>query len=39
MIAFLEEVQRRNIEMCIVPATDCYLGKTALERSGMKHFS
>lgn len=38
VIAFLDELQRRNIKMCIATATDRYQVNAALERFKMKHF-
>ena len=37
VIAFLEELNRRNIKMCIATATDRYQVEAALQRSGMRH--
>jgi len=36
--AFLEELRRRNIKMCIATATDRYQVTAALRRCGMQHF-
>ena len=36
--AFLEELHRRNIKMCIATATDRYQVEAALQRCGMRHF-
>ena len=38
VIAFLEELHRRNIKMCIATATDRYQVEEALRRCGMRHF-
>ena len=38
VIAFLEELHRRNIKMCIATATDRYQVEAALQRCGMRHF-
>jgi len=38
VIDFLEELHRRNIEMCIATATDRYQVEAALQRCGMQHF-
>ena len=38
VIAFLEELHRRNIRMCIATATDRYQVEAALQRCGMRHF-
>ena len=38
VIAFLEELQRRNIRMCIATATDRYQVEAALQRCEMGHF-
>ena len=38
VIAFLEELYRRNIKMCIATATDRYQVKAALQRCNMLHF-
>ena len=38
MVAFLEELHRRNIKMCIVTATDRYQVEAALQRCKMRHF-
>ena len=38
MIAFLAELHRRNIRMCIATATDRYQVEAALQRCGMRHF-
>ena len=38
MIAFLAELHRRNIKMCIATATDRYQVEAALQRCGMRHF-
>ena len=38
VIAFLEELYRRNIKMCIATATDRYQVEAALQRCGMSHF-
>ena len=37
VIAFLEELNRRNIKMCIATATDRYQVEAALQRCGMRH--
>ena len=37
-IAFLEELHRRNIKMCIATATDRYQVEAALQRCKMRHF-
>lgn len=37
-IAFLEELRRRKIKMCIATATDRYQAEAALRRCGMRHF-
>ena len=36
--AFLEELHRRNIKMCIATATDRYQVEAALQRCKMRHF-
>lgn len=38
VIAFLEELYRRNIKMCIATATDRYQVEAALQRCEMHHF-
>lgn len=38
VIDFLEELQRRNIKMCIATATDRYLVEAALKRCRMERF-
>ncbi len=38
VIAFLEELHRRNIKMCIATATDRYQVEAALQRCKMRHF-
>lgn len=38
VIAFLEELHRRKIKMCIATATDRYQAEAALRRCGMRHF-
>ena len=38
VIAFLEELQRRGIKMCVATATDRYQVEAALQRCGMRHF-
>ena len=38
VIAFLEELHRRNVGMCIATATDRYQVEAALQRCGMRHF-
>ena len=38
VIAFLDELYRRNIKMCIATATDRYQVEAALQRCGMSHF-
>jgi HAD superfamily hydrolase (TIGR01509 family) len=38
VIAFLEELHRRNIRMCIATATDRYLVEAALRRCKMRRF-
>ena len=38
VIAFLEELNRRNIKMCIATATDRYQVEAALQRCKMRHF-
>ena len=38
VIAFLEELYRRNIKMCIATATDRYQVEAALQRCKMRHF-
>lgn len=38
VIAFLEELHRRNIKMCIATASDRYQVQAALQRCGMSHF-
>ena len=38
VIAFLEELHRRNIKMCISTATDRYQVEAALQRCGIRHF-
>ena len=38
VIAFLEELRRRNVKMCIATATDRYQVEAALQRCGMRHF-
>ena len=38
VIAFLEELHRRNIKMCIATATDRYQVEAALQRCEMRHF-
>lgn len=38
VVAFLEELKRRNIGMCIATATERYQAEAALQRSGMRHF-
>ena len=38
IIAFLKELQRRNIRMCIATATDRYQVEAALQRCGLRHF-
>ena len=38
VIAFLEELHRKNIKMCIATATDRYQVEAALQRCGMRHF-
>lgn len=38
VIAFLEELRRRNIRMCIATATDRYQVEAALRRCGLRHF-
>ena len=38
VIAFLEELYRRNIKMCIATATDRYQVEAALQRCQMRHF-
>ena len=38
VIAFLEELYRRNIRMCIATATDRYQVEAALQRCGMRHY-
>lgn len=38
VIAFLEELYRRNIKMCIATATDRYQVEAALQRCEMRHF-
>lgn len=38
VIAFLEELRRRNIVMCIATATDRYQVEAALRRCEMRHF-
>ena len=38
VIAFLEELRRRHIRMCIATATDRYQVEAALRRCGMRHF-
>ena len=38
VIAFLEELHRRNIRMCIATATDRYQVEAALQRCKMRHF-
>ena len=38
VIAFLEELYRKNIKMCIATATDRYQVEAALQRCQMRHF-
>ena len=38
VIAFIEELHRRNIKMCIATATDRYQVEAALQRCKMHHF-
>jgi len=38
VIAFLEEMQRRGIKMCIATATDRYQAEAALARCGMQQY-
>ena len=38
VIAFLEELDRKGVRMCIATATDRYQVEAALVRCGMKHF-
>lgn len=38
VIAFLDELHRRNVRMCIATATDRYQVEAALRRCGMQHF-
>lgn len=38
VIAFLEELDRKGVHMCIATATDRYQVEAALVRCGMKHF-
>ena len=38
VLAFLEELYRRNIKMCIATATDRYQVEAALQRCKMRHF-
>ena len=38
VIAFLDELYRRNIKLCIATATDRYQVEAALQRCGMSHF-
>ena len=38
VMAFLEELHRRKIKMCIATATDRYQVDAALRRCGMRHF-
>lgn len=38
VIAWLEELKRKNIRMCIATATDWYQVEAALTRCGMRHF-
>ena len=38
VIAFLEELYRKNIKMCIATATDRYQVEAALQRCKMRHF-
>ena len=38
VIAFLEELHRRNIKMCIATATDRYQVEAALQRCKLSHF-
>lgn len=38
VVAFLEELHRRNIKMCIATATDRYQVEAALQRCGMRRF-
>ena len=38
VIAFLDELYRMNIKMCIATATDRYQVEAALQRCGMSHF-
>ena len=38
VIAFLEELHRRKLKMCITTATDRYQVEAALQRCGIRHF-